>query len=143
MLLKRGRAPFTDSLVQLILFMNDILISVQYATGYVQDNWDDRMRIMINISSCGTLIGQVLTKTAFGVTLLRLSKRPLQMVIWCCIGAMHIYLILKLLIQWGKVCGSKSTDVSYRIDFCVTDDVRDEIKEGGNGRCLLTLSSHD
>jgi len=116
--------------------MNDILISVEYATGYVQDDWNDRMRIMINISSCGTLIGQVLTKTAFGVTLLRLSKPRLQVVLWFCMGAMHTYMILKLLIQWGKVCGSKVTDVSYRIDFCVTDDVRDQIKEGGNRGCL-------
>lgn len=123
--------------------MNDILISVEYATGYVQDNWDDRMRIMINISSCGTLLGQVLTKTAFGVTLVRLSKKPLQMVLWGCIGAMHIYLVVKLLVQWGKVCGSKVTDVDYRLDFCLTDDTRDMIKEGGNSRRLRFFLSDD
>lgn len=123
--------------------MNDILISVEYATGYIQDDWDDRMRIMINISSCGTLIGQVLTKTAFAVTLLRISNRPLSWVLWFCIVTMHLYLIFKIILQWGRVCGNEVYDAYYRLNFCVSDDFRDQAKEGGNSKgCPASLVYH-
>ncbi|KAJ4413375.1 hypothetical protein N0V82_008591 [Gnomoniopsis sp. IMI 355080] len=121
----------------LILFINDIIISVEYATGYVADDWDDRMRILINITSTGTIIGQALTKSAFGISLLRISNRYLQWVLWFCIVTMNMYMLLKVILQWGKICGSKVYDVWYRFDFCITDDVRDQVKKGGNVYNLL------
>lgn len=121
--------------------LNDVLISVEYATGYVKDDWDDRMRILVNLSSTGTLFGQAWTKSAFGVTLLRLSSSRLRWVLWFCILTMNFYMFAKVILQWGKLCGSTKYDVWYRLDFCVTDDVRDHIKQGGNGELSRVLSS--
>lgn len=44
-------------------------------TGYVTKTWDDRMLILITISSCGTTFGQTWSKTAFAVTLLRITNK--------------------------------------------------------------------
>lgn len=114
---------------------------MEYAIGYVADDWDDRIRILVNITSTGTIIGQALTKTAFGISLLRISHRYLQWVLWFCIITMNLYMLLKVILQWGKICGSKVYDVWYRFDFCVTDDLRDQIKVGGNGESAQY--SHD
>lgn len=107
---------------------------MEYATGYVADDWDDRMRILVNITSTGTIIGQAWTKSAFGIALLRISKRRLQWVLWFCIITMNLYMVAKVILQWGKICGSKAYDVWYRFDFCVTDDFRDHVKNGGNSK---------
>ncbi|KAF2686037.1 hypothetical protein K458DRAFT_363594 [Lentithecium fluviatile CBS 122367] len=118
-----------------VLLANDALISHEYATGYVTQNgtkWDDRMHILINITSCGTLIGQALTKTAFGVTLLKLSNKWQQYVLWFCIASMNAYMVAKVFLQWGKLCDDDSYDVYYRLDFCVGKKWRDDFKEGGN-----------
>lgn len=62
---------------------------------------------------------------------------------------MNMYMLLKVILQWGKICGSKVYDVWYRFDFCVTDDVRDQVKKGGNGKFsqlfdqILWFSRHD
>jgi hypothetical protein len=125
-------APLT--VLQFILAANNSIISVEYATGYVADTWDDRMHILINITSCGTLVGQALTKTAFGVTLLKLSKVGWQKwILWFCIGSMNLYMVLKVLFQWAKVCEKKSYQNWYRLDFCIGWTFRNEFKEGGNG----------
>lgn len=92
------------------------------------------MHILINISSCGTLIGQAWTKSAFGVTLLKLTNRWQQYIIWFCIVTMNAYMIAKVFLQWGKLCDEKSYDVWYRMDFCVDKKFRDDFKEGGNGK---------
>ncbi|KAF1935102.1 hypothetical protein EJ02DRAFT_362234 [Clathrospora elynae] len=115
-----------------ILFANDITISVEYATGYVTQKWDDRMHILITITSCGTLIGQALTKTAFAVTLLKLTNNWLRWVLWFCIVSMNLFMVSKVILQWGKVCDKRSYDVWYRLDLCIPWGVRDSIKEGGN-----------
>ncbi|KAF1918404.1 hypothetical protein BDU57DRAFT_537963 [Ampelomyces quisqualis] len=119
-----------------ILAINNSLISLEFATGYVTDTWDARMHILITITSCGTLINQALTKTAFAVTLLKLTKAwthsGYQWVLWFCIGSMNIYMIAKVIVQWGKICGKSTYDVSYRLDFCVDSKFRDDFKEGGN-----------
>ena len=81
-------------IVQGVLLVTNALISHQFASGYVTRNgskWDDRMHILINITSCGTLIGQAWTKTAFGVTLLKLSNKWQQYVLWFCIITMGMY----------------------------------------------------
>ena len=120
--------------VKVILAVNNSLISLEFATGYVTDTWDDRMHILINITSCGTLIGQSLTKTAFGVTLLKLTKGWQQWIIWFCIATMNAYMISKVILQWAKICGKKSYDVWYRLDLCLEPTFRENFKEGGNGK---------
>jgi hypothetical protein len=115
---------------------NDSLISYEYAHGYVPQKgqkWDDKMHILINISSCGTLIGQAWTKTAFGVTLLKLTNRWGQYIIWFCITTMNAYMVAKCIFQWGKLCDEKSYDVWYRLDFCVYKPWLTDFKEGGQG----------
>ncbi|KAL6708607.1 hypothetical protein ACN47E_002588 [Coniothyrium glycines] len=115
-----------------ILAANNSIITVEYATGYVTDTWDDRMHILINITSCGTLIGQSLTKTAFAVTLLKLTKNHLRWVLWFCIVTMNLYMVVKVFFQWAKVCEKPSYDVWYRLNFCLNWKFREDFKEGGN-----------
>lgn len=115
----------------------DALVVHEYATGYVLKDtthkWDDRMHILINITSCMMLMGQAWTKTAFGVTLLRLShERWQKWLLWFCIVTMNIYMIFKVFFQWAKVCGKKSDNVYYRFDLCLDKQFRDDFKEGGN-----------
>ncbi|KAF2020351.1 hypothetical protein BU24DRAFT_360763 [Aaosphaeria arxii CBS 175.79] len=116
----------------IILAANNAIISAEYATGYVTDKWDDRMHILINISSCGTLLGQALTKTAFAVTLLKLTKEWYKWILWFCIGTMNLYMVVKIIFQWAKVCEKPSYDVWYRLDFCLGWQFREDFKEGGN-----------
>jgi hypothetical protein len=120
-----------------ILLTNNIIISIEYATGYVVDTWDDRMHILINVTSCGTLVGLALTKTAFAVTLLKLTKGWLQWILWFCIGSMNSYMIVKVVLQWARVCGKPSYDVWYRLDLCLDADFRDRFKEGGNAYNII------
>lgn len=123
---------------QAILIANNALIVHEFATGYVLEDssksWDDRMRILINVTSCGTLINQAWTKTAFGATLLRISNRWQKAVIWFCIVSMNVWMIAKVIFQWAKLCGRDDYQQSYRIDFCITSKFRDDFKEGGNGK---------
>lgn len=123
---------------KIILAVNNSLISLEFATGYVTDTWDDRMHILITITSCLTLVNQALTKTAFAVTLLKLTKNwthsGYKWALWFCITSMNIYMIAKVIVQWGKICGKSSYDVWYRLDFCVDGKFRDDFKEGGNGK---------
>ncbi|KAF4978612.1 hypothetical protein FZEAL_5015 [Fusarium zealandicum] len=120
----------------IVLLSTNILIIYQFATGYVLEDstqeWDDRMHILINISSCGTLIGQAWTKTAFGVTLLRMSNQWQRGVLWFCIVTMNIYMVLKVIFQWAMVCDKDGYQEWYRIDFCIGWKFRDDFKEGGN-----------
>lgn len=109
------------------------MISVEYATGYVEDTWDDRMHILINVTSCGTLVGQALSKSAFAVTLLKLTKNWLRWILWYCIVSMNVYMVIKVFFQWAKVCEKPSYDVWYRLDFCLNWKFRENFKEGGNG----------
>lgn len=87
--------------IQVILTANDIIITIEYATGYVSPEWDDRMHILIIISSCGTLLGQSLTKAAFAVTLLKLTRgfshwKICHGVLWFCITTMCSYNFVKV-----------------------------------------------
>ncbi|CAO2651838.1 Nn.00g001210.m01.CDS01 [Neocucurbitaria sp. VM-36] len=132
----RGHGLWWDDHILLVSWMillaNNTMISVEYATGYVTDTWDDRMHILINITSCGTLIGQALTKTAFAVTLLKLTKGWQRWILWYCIGSMNLYMVVKVFFQWAKICGKPSYDVWYRLDMCLDSKFRDDFKEGGN-----------
>ncbi|KAJ8106990.1 hypothetical protein OPT61_g9174 [Boeremia exigua] len=116
----------------IILSINNSLITLEYATGYVVDKWDDRMQILINVTSCGTLIGQALSKTAFAVTLLKLTKGWLRWILWFCIVTMNAYMIIKCFFQWAKIIDKPSYDVWYRLNFHLDWTFRENFKEGGN-----------
>ncbi|KFA70183.1 hypothetical protein S40285_04401 [Stachybotrys chlorohalonatus IBT 40285] len=119
-----------------VLMANNSLIVYEFGNGYVLEDsthqWDDRMRILINISSCGTLIGQAWSKTAFGVTLLRLGTRRIQWVVWFCIITMNLWMVVKLILQWAQICDKGGYDAWWRLDFCVSWRFREDFKEGGN-----------
>jgi hypothetical protein len=100
------------------------------------------MQILINVTSCGTLIGQALSKTAFAVTLLKLTKGWPRWILWFCIASMNAYTITKLFFQWAKICDKPSYDVWYRLDFCLTWKFRENFKEGGNGMQSPTILIH-
>jgi hypothetical protein len=127
--------------MQSILLANNALIIHEFATGYIlkdsNESWDDRMHILINISSCGTVLGQALTKTAFGVTLLRLSKPWQQWILWFCMSTMNVWAFFRCLFQWARVCDKKGYQQWYRLAFCIGPTFRDDFKEGGNGTCNL------
>ena len=129
----------------MVLLANNSLIVHEFRTGYVlqdsEQSWGDRMHILINVSSCGTLIGQAWTKTAFGVTLLRISNRWQQAVLWFCIATMNIWMVLKVVFQWARVCDKDSYDNWYRLDFCIGWRFRDDFKEGGNGELQHLIKS--
>ncbi|KAI9150308.1 hypothetical protein HJFPF1_10067 [Paramyrothecium foliicola] len=120
----------------MILLANNSLIIHEFATGYVLEDsskkWDDRMHILISVSSCGTLVGQALSKTAFGVTLLRIASQRQSYVIWFCIATMNLWMILKVIFQWAKVCGKDNYQQYWRLDFCIGSKFREDFKEGGN-----------
>lgn len=46
---------------------------------------------------------------------------------------MNLYMFLKVIFQWAKICGKESYDVWYRLDICLGSKFRDDFKEGGNG----------
>ncbi|KAJ4343437.1 hypothetical protein N0V87_000202 [Didymella glomerata] len=116
----------------IILTVNNSLITLEYATGYVVDKWDDRMQILINITSCGTLIGQALSKTAFAATLLKLTKGWPQWILWFCIVTMNAYMVTKCIFQWARIIDKPSYDVWYRLNFHLDWRFREDFKEGGN-----------
>ncbi|KAI1071631.1 hypothetical protein LB507_005184 [Fusarium sp. FIESC RH6] len=120
----------------IILLANNSLVVYEFGNGYVLEDssksWSDSMHIMITISSCGTLIGQALTKTAFAVTLLRMSNHWQKWILWFCIITMNGYMVAKVILQWAKVCGKPTYDNWYRLDFCLDKKFRDDFKEGGN-----------
>lgn len=117
----------------LIVLFNDIVISVEFGTGYVtKGSWDDRMHILINISSCGTLVGQAISKTAFAVSLLRMTERWQQYILWFIIVTMNAYMFTKVLFQWARQCDDTDYDVWYRPNYCVDSTFLDRFKEGGN-----------
>jgi hypothetical protein len=98
------------------------------------------MHILITITSCGTLVGQALSKTAFAVTLIKLTKGwthpAYSWALWFCVGSMNLFMVVKVIFQWGKICNKKSYDVYYRLDFCLDAKFRDDFKEAGNGAFL-------
>ncbi|KAK6582514.1 hypothetical protein PZA11_004922 [Diplocarpon coronariae] len=117
----------------LLLFTNDVIITVQYATGYAKVEWDDRMQILINISSGNTIWGQALSKTALGLTLLRMSSRKQSAILWFCIFTMNAYTLVKYFFIWVKFCNRPDYQQYFRLDGpCVDYDVVQRFKLGGN-----------
>jgi len=64
------------------------------------------MHILIDTTSCLTLLGQSLSKTAFAVTLLKLTKGVpwQQWILWFCIITMNGYNMVKVRKSPGKPC---------------------------------------
>ncbi|PVH76495.1 hypothetical protein DL98DRAFT_574387 [Cadophora sp. DSE1049] len=117
----------------LVLLVNDIIIDIEWSTGYVKGDWDDRMHILINLSSCGTLVGQAWSKTALGITLLRMSNKKQSAILWYCIISMNIYMIIKCFFQWAKYCGKSDYQNWYNIQGpCLNYDIVQDFKVGGN-----------
>ncbi|KAH6665391.1 hypothetical protein B0J14DRAFT_231341 [Halenospora varia] len=116
-----------------VLMVTDIIITAEFATGYSSGYWDDRMHILINISSCGTLIGQAWSKSALGITLLRMSNKRQMAILWFCLISMNIFMILKVFFQWAKYCGKKDYQNWYRIQGpCINYTAEEDIKVAGN-----------
>ncbi|RDW56575.1 hypothetical protein BP6252_14080 [Coleophoma cylindrospora] len=117
----------------LVLMVTDILITDEYATGYSTGYWDDRMHILINFSSIGTLFGQAWSKTALGITLLRMSNRPQMILLWFCIISMNSIMIIKVFFQWSKYCGKHSYQQWYRLQGpCINYEFEEHFKVVGN-----------
>jgi hypothetical protein len=47
---------------------------------------------------------------------------------------MNIWMVLKVIFQWAKVCGDDGYQDWYRLDFCIGPTFRTDFKEGGNGK---------
>ncbi|KUI61227.1 hypothetical protein VP1G_08386 [Cytospora mali] len=124
----------------MILMSTDIIITVEYATGYSKGNWSDHMHILINTSSDGTVVGQTLTKTAFAVTLLRMTQASArsrwpwqQAILWFCIISMNGLMLTKGIFQWAKLCGNSDYQQWYRIQgWCLNYNYQQNYKEVGN-----------
>ena len=115
-----------------MLLVTNTIISAEYATGYV-GGWDDRMHILINISGCGTLVGQAWSKTALGITLLRMSNKTQAAILWFCIISMNIFMILKVFFTWARYCNESQYQDWYRFQSgCINYTAEERIKVGGN-----------
>ncbi|PSR82218.1 hypothetical protein BD289DRAFT_484015 [Coniella lustricola] len=118
----------------LTLMITDILITIEYATGYSLGSWDDRMHILIDISSIGTVIGQAVSKSAFGITLLRMIDKKWQAVfIVFCIISMDGIALSKCIFEWARLCGDDDYQQWYRPKgWCLYKSFSTEWKEIGN-----------
>lgn len=88
-----------------VLLATNIFISIELATGYVSETWDDRMLILVSISSCLITVGQTLSKTAFAVTLLRITESWQRVALWVIIASLNLYLVILLFLNWVNYCG--------------------------------------
>ncbi|RDW71457.1 hypothetical protein BP6252_08020 [Coleophoma cylindrospora] len=117
----------------LVLMVTDIIITCQYATGYVTNYWHDRMHILINLSTGGTLIGQAWSKTALAITLLRISNKKQIGLLWFFIITMNLLMIVKVFLQWAKYCGKVDYQQWYRLQGpCVNYEFEQRLKVAGN-----------
>lgn len=87
-----------------------IVISVEFATGYVSPTWDDRMTILVSISSVLTTVGQAWTKSAFAVTLLRpgITEGWYRWILWFIIASLNTYMLITFFLQWTNYCGKEA-----------------------------------
>ncbi|KAI1850491.1 hypothetical protein JX265_013383 [Neoarthrinium moseri] len=117
----------------LVLLATDILITYEMATGYVSKDWDDRMLVLISISSCGTTMGQTWSKSAFAVTLLRMSNTWQRTVLWIGILTLNVFMVLKIFVSWAEYCGKSHYQNYWRMQgFCVDYNFMKSAKRVGN-----------
>ncbi|KAK9771792.1 hypothetical protein SCAR479_11580 [Seiridium cardinale] len=105
----------------LVLLATNVVITTEMATGYVTKTWGDRMLILISISSCGTTIGQTWSKTAFAVTLLRMTDNWKRLV------------VLKVFMNWSQYCDEPADQNYWRMQgFCLNYEAVSRTKAAGN-----------
>jgi hypothetical protein len=115
------------------------------------------MHVLIDTTSCLTLLGQSLSKTAFAATLLKLTKgvQWQQYVLWFCIITMNAYNLVKvrrlekwslrfwhaliatvvqIVFEWSRSCGVEKDFNLVRLNFCLDKGPLDDFKKGGNGK---------
>lgn len=123
-----------------MLLATNIFITVELATGYVSETWDDRMLILVSISSCLITVGQTLSKTAFAVTLLRITESWQRYALWVIIVSLNLYLVILLFLNWVNYCG-QSAYWWKMPGVCAPYDTIFQIKIGQNGESLPKLAS--
>ncbi|KAI5924821.1 hypothetical protein F4810DRAFT_719032 [Camillea tinctor] len=115
------------------LLATDSVITHEMATGYVTKTWNDRMLILISVSSCGTLLGQAWSKSAFAVSLLRITNRWQQGILWFCIVTLNLVAIVKIFLSWAKYCDQRLYQNYWRMQgFCVDYYFTQRFKVFGN-----------
>lgn len=118
------------------MFTDCIVISVEFATGYVSPHgWDDRMTILVSVSSVLTTVGQAWTKSAFAVTLLRpgITEGRRRGVLWFIVASLNVYMIITFFLQWTNYCG-KSAEWWKIHGVCADYDSIVRIKTGRNSK---------
>ncbi|KAF7856194.1 uncharacterized protein EAF02_011453 [Botrytis sinoallii] len=116
-----------------VLLTTDIFISYEFATGYVVKTWNDRMLILVSISSCLTTAGQTWSKSAFAVTLLRMTNNWQKFICVATLIILNVFLVLKVFVNWSKYCGKTGYQNWWRMPgFCVDYQAAANIKVGGN-----------
>ncbi|KAI0600395.1 hypothetical protein F4775DRAFT_545642 [Biscogniauxia sp. FL1348] len=115
------------------LLATDSVITHEMATGYVTKTWDDRMLILVSVSSCGTLLGQAWSKSAFAVSLLRITNRWQQAILWFCIATLNMVAIVKIFLSWAKYCDQRLYQNYWRMQgFCIDYYFTQRFKVFGN-----------
>lgn len=123
-----------------MLLATNIFMTVELATGYVSETWDDRMLILVSISSCLVTVGQTLSKTAFAVTLLRITESWQRYALWVIITSLNVYLVILLFLNWVNYCDQDA--YWWKMPgVCAPYDTIFQIKIGQNGESLLTRTS--
>lgn len=116
----------------MVLLATNIFITVELRTGYVSETWDDRMLILVSISSCLITVGQTLSKTAFAVTLLRITESWQRYALWVIIVSLNLYLVILLFLNWVNYCGQDAYWWKMPV-VCAPYDTIFQIKIGQNG----------
>ncbi|ESZ97602.1 hypothetical protein SBOR_2003 [Sclerotinia borealis F-4128] len=117
----------------LVLLSTNIVISYEFATGYVQKTWPERMLVLVSISSCLTTAGQTWSKSAFAVTLLRMTNTWQKAICVIIIIVLNVLLVLKVFVDWSKYCGKDGYQNDWRMSgFCVDYQAAYNIKVAGN-----------
>lgn len=124
----------------MVLLATNIFITVELRTGYVSETWDDRMLILVSISSCLITVGQTLSKTAFAVTLLRITESWQRYALWVIIVSLNLYLVILLFLNWVNYCGQDAYWWKMP-SVCAPYDTVFQIKIGQNGESLPTRAS--
>ncbi|KAH8664371.1 hypothetical protein BX600DRAFT_498161 [Xylariales sp. PMI_506] len=82
------------------------IVAVQYGWGKTTAELSTDNQIMINflllIIETFSITAALWSKTSFGITMLRITKGPIKMLIWVCIGTMNVFMILSAIFTWAS-----------------------------------------